>query len=37
MVNSFPQPIGTYIWEMEYFDTLMGEMVKKNGTVVLIR
>jgi len=36
-VNNLLQPIGTYIWEIVYLDTLTGKLVKKNGTLVLIR
>jgi gliding motility-associated-like protein len=32
-----PQPPGTYVWELSYRDRLAGNVVYKNGTVVLIR
>ncbi len=31
------QPMGTYVWELAYFDTVTGKATKLNGTVVLIR
>jgi gliding motility-associated-like protein len=35
--NGLRQPPGTYIWEIVYFDTVTDRLVKKNGTVVLVR
>jgi len=36
-VGGSPQPAGVYVWEMAFKDNLTGKMLKKNGTVVLIR
>jgi gliding motility-associated-like protein len=35
--GSQPQPTGTYVWELEYKDNLTGKLMRKNGTLVLIR
>lgn len=32
-----PQPIGTYVWEIDYEDLLTGKPVRATGTVELIR
>ena len=32
-----PQPMGTYIWEIEYLDLLTGKSLRATGTVELIR
>ncbi len=37
LVNGQQQPIGVYIWEISYTDTLTGKTVKRTGTVVLVR
>jgi hypothetical protein len=31
------QPVGTYVWMISYMDTLAGKMIKKTGTITLIR
>ena len=32
-----PQPLGTYVWMLQYRDGVTGKNTTKNGTVVLIR
>lgn len=32
-----PEPVGTYVWEVEYEDILTGKTVDASGTVILIR
>ena len=32
-----PQPPGVYVWEMAFRDNLTGKLLRKNGTVILIR
>jgi len=35
-INGRSQPSGTYVWIMEYTDTLTGKHEKKSGTVILL-
>lgn len=35
--KSKPQPADIYIWELKYEDMVTGKMIRKNGTVMLIR
>lgn len=36
-LNGQNQPVGTYIWELTYYDTLLKKNETKTGTVVLVR
>lgn len=36
-LDSKPQPAGTYVWMVEYYDPLTKKQAMKNGTVELIR
>jgi gliding motility-associated-like protein len=36
-LNSQPQPSGPYVWVLSYKDNLTGKVMRKNGTVVLVR
>ncbi len=35
--DNIPQPSGTYVWELTYKDNSTGQIIYKNGIVVLIR
>lgn len=35
--RNLDQPIGVYVYEITYKDTMAGEVVRKNGTIALIR
>jgi gliding motility-associated-like protein len=36
-LNGAAQPMGTYVWELQYHDSHSQKLVNKNGTVILIR
>jgi gliding motility-associated-like protein len=35
--KSQPQPADVYIWQLKYEDNLTGKLVRRNGTVMLMR
>ncbi|MEP6747512.1 MAG: gliding motility-associated C-terminal domain-containing protein [Bacteroidota bacterium] len=35
--NHSPQPAGGYVWQLRYTDSDAGKLIKKSGTIVLIR
>ena len=36
-MNGTTQPMGTYVWELQYYNGNSQKLVNKNGTVILIR
>ena len=37
MINGSPQPVGAYVWEIEYEDPFTNKVTSANGCVILVR